>query len=64
MTDFRTIERDLIEFFDAADVNVVQIRGDHFAIVKPGCPCCGYEGISDGDGLLSITKLAERLAGK
>jgi len=40
MTDFRKIEAELIEFFDAAGVDVIRSEGDAFAVVASvgGCP--------------------------
>jgi hypothetical protein len=85
MTDFRKIESELIEFFEAAGVDVKRHDGDTFAVVAPivgcelprnceaqftdgkiYCDCAVHtcpNPIEDGTSL-SLTKLAERLAGK
>lgn len=85
MTDFRTIERELTEFLDAAGVDVIRDAGDAFVVVA-AIPYCGRprkcEAVRHRDGrikcavcddedvkstdvqTLSLTKLAERLAGK
>lgn len=89
MTDFRTVERDLIEFFEAAGVQVMRAEGDAFAVVGSincehprtcqatfalgviVCPClAGSADIAEPEcvageaSILSLTKLAERLAGR